>query len=166
MRHFKIRFTILGTFSLLALGAGACMVDEDLDSAAEEEALDEVALAAADRGEAAPDEAGIADRAPADVGDTSGSADGVPEEIDAKPGPGTAPASLHRGRARVGWPAAGIDICADSGACWVCFYPNAYDKVFHQNHIVYVKDICGDAAWVRDNYGNEGMMRKDALYNW
>ncbi len=48
----------------------------------------------------------------------------------------------------------------------MCFYPNNYDKVFHQNHIVNVVAICGDAAWVRDNYGNDGMMRKDALYNW
>jgi hypothetical protein len=37
--------------------------------------------------------------------------------------------------------------------------------VFHDGHIVNVLAICGDAAWVRDAYGNDGMMRKDALYN-
>jgi hypothetical protein len=103
-----------------------------------------------------------------DVGDTSAPVGDEPADVEAeiytKPGTGPVTSSLHRGRARVGWPAAGIDICGDG--CFMCFYPNHYDKVFHQNHIVYVQATCGDGAWVRDNYGNDGMMRKGALYNW
>jgi hypothetical protein len=156
--HLKI--TILGSLALLSLTAGACMVEDDLEGAA-----DEAALVEADVDQTAVDQAGLADLAPVeDVGDTSEPVGDDPGDIYVKPGSGPITTSLHTGRARVGWPAAGIDICGDG--CFLCFYPREYDKVFHQNHIVRVVAICGDAAWVRDNYGNDGMMRKDALYNW
>jgi len=166
MLHLRNRITVFGSLALLALGAAACMVEEDLEGTAEQAALDEAALVEGELDGAALDEAGVSDLAPVeDVGDTPEPVDVLPEDYY-KPGTGPVTSSLHRGRARVGWPAAGIDICADGGGCWVCYYPGPYDKVFHQNHIVYVQAICGDAAWVRDNYGNHGMMRKDALYNW
>jgi hypothetical protein len=157
-----LRITILGSLAL-ALTAGACMVDEDLEGTAEQAALEEAALEEAALEEAALDEAALDEAAPADTDDTSDPAD-MESDVYAKPGSGPVTTSLSRGRARVGWPAAGIDICGDG--CFMCFYPNEYDKVFHQNHIVNVLAICGDAAWVQDNYGNDGMMRKDALYNW
>ena len=156
--HLRTRITILGSLAMLALGAGACMVEEDVEGAADEAALEQAAIDEGG-GESVLDEAAIADLAQVDdTGDPSELSDA----LDAKGGPVTS--SLHTGRARVGWPSAGIDICGDG--CFLCFYPNSYDKVFHQNHIVNVVAICGDAAWVRDNYGNDGMMRKDALYNW
>ena len=155
--HLKI--TILGSLAMLSLTAGACMVEDDLEGGADEAALEEVSPEAE-----AVDEAALADFAQTeDVHDTSEPVGDQPADVY-KPGTGPIVSSVGRGRARVGWPAAGIDICGDG--CWTCFYPNAYDKVFHQNHIVYVVAICGDAAWVYDHYGNEGMMRKDALYNW
>ena len=160
--HLKI--TILGSLAMLSLTAGACMVEDDLEGTAEEAALDEAALVEADVDQAALVQAELADLDQVDdVADTSEPRDVMPDDIY-KPGTGPIVSSVGRGRARVGWPAAGIDICSDG--CFMCFYPNNYDKVFHQNHIVYVVAICGDAAWVYDHYGNEGMMRKDALYNW
>jgi hypothetical protein len=156
MQHLRNRIIVFGSLAVLAIGAGACMVDDDLEGAAEQSAMDEAALDEGALGEFSSEEAGE------EASGTSELRDVPPEGY--KPGTGPITTSLHRGRARVGWPAAGIDLCHDF--CLSCFYPRTYDKVFHQNHIVYVDTICGDAAMIHDNYGNRGMMRKDALYNW
>src|SRR5262245_40028037 len=73
-------------------------------------------------------------------GELDRAADDAAEEESAAEPAGTweesAPISvaLTTGRARVGWPSAGIDLCG--GECFICFYQNDYDKVFHQGHIV------------------------------
>ena len=144
----RIAIAAMGALALSSLAA--CMQDEDFGATIADEQAE---IAAGDEAERATD-----------PGNTS-ELDQIDEVAVWDQGRPTT-AALNTGRARVGWPAAGIDICTAEGGCLFCSYPDAYDKVFHDGHIVNVLAVCGDAAWVRDAYGNDGMMRKDALYNY
>jgi len=149
MRNRHMSRIALGALAALALASlAACMQDEELGAATDDEQGE---VAAGDQAERAIDRTSMSELDQIDE---------VAVWDEGRP----MTAALTTGRARVGWSAAGIDICGDG--CFLCFYPNAYDKVFHAGHIVNVVAICGDAAWVRDNHGNDGMMRKDALYNY